>query len=122
MNITPFEQDHLTQIKLGMLYSRDHGFQLPSNNFWNTMEIRRKLNQPRFDFWHPHIGRLICRAEEYKCTTNQPVCHNPKPPVCVTPEPSSIILFGLAILVGICYVQAKKIRSTSKRAGMGTNM
>lgn len=105
---SPFEVSHARFIYLSREYQTFHGGDLPPTRPWGRLEHRWELNPARFDYFHPNVGRMIERWQEFRKEQDAKPCLGVKvvTPVndllsatCV-PEPTGLInLFVGATLV-----------------------
>jgi hypothetical protein len=116
VSISQQEFNHLTKVydhestaffhhqdKLAEEFRLTHNDQLPDTQFWHYLEQRHAINPIRFDHYHPMIGRWI---EEVPVSTPLPPPvtmtppPNPGPPQAGSvPEPTSVVLLGVAMVL-----------------------
>lgn len=90
-------------------YRRDNGGLLPDTRDWRFLEHRWREDVPRFTHWHPVISKWI--AEDYDlrhlvppaCPQTPVVVQPADPTVSAAPEPSSLVLWIVAIVVICCW-------------------
>ena len=66
---TKWEIQHAGQIFAGQQYAATHGGQLPDTPMWRMLEFRHSLNERRFDFYHPNVGRILDLADGVSSST-----------------------------------------------------
>lgn len=114
-------QFYYHQFELAKDYRLSHDDQLPQNKFWDYLTYRHDLNPARFDHFHERVGKWIEESETVippvvtlpYCPIVPPEC-TPSTPVMppslgggfpvVTPEPSSMVLLAIAVIVGGVFI------------------
>ena len=109
----PFWHDELA---FAARYREHHGDALPDSTFWHWLEYRRSIDPPRFDHWHPTVGRWIAEVPEGQEIGPPPVI--PPPPIAGggTAEPGSGVLLVIAIVAATVGLRVVRIVSTWRNA------
>lgn len=66
---TKWEIQHAGQIFAGQQFAATHGGQLPDTPMWRMLEFRHSLNERRFDYYHPNVGRILDLADGASSST-----------------------------------------------------
>lgn len=100
-----WEIDHAAAILAGARHLNQFG-ELPNTPAWGMLDRRYDLNPERFERHHPNIALLLDRAEVQSLACEVPIqrievpslaCEPVHTAALSTPEPSSLVLWLVAI-------------------------
>lgn len=115
----PFRTNDLPAIRYhGEIYREHHGGELPENRNWDYLRERWELDKPRFDHYHPLLGRWLTEDWHLRHEPMPPVVTTSAPPPVVivpppvnhldaTPEPSSWVLLAVGVLLAWVWRQCR---------------